>query len=185
MTTLAPSDDLQRSTLPLFPDFIVVQAVDYAVRRAMARLDLSALSYWWDPDRIDDSVVGAVLDFFGVAGMDTEIFGLEYRRTLLRINDILRQFRGTEFVLDTFSEETGITYTYTLTPAGNVRKTGITFLIDPPIGRVPNSEWQEYMRRAFGWMVPPDLTIGTFQIGLSFDERQYVHGGFKLQYRVK
>ena len=102
------------SLLPDFPYWKVTGGVDYAVREALNALDLSPVANWYDPDAIPEPVFAAILDFYGVAGLDTQIFGLDFRRRILAANATLRRFRGTEFVLEQFSASTGVIYTYTI-----------------------------------------------------------------------
>ena len=156
------------SLLPDFPYWKVTGGVDYAVREALNALDLAPVANWYNPDQIPEPVVGAIMDFYGVAGLDTTIFGLEFRRNILAANDALRRFRGTEFVLEQFSEATGVVYTYAI---GRDADTGdadsIVFTVTPPLNLVPFANWQAYMRRAFRWLLPPKLDLAAFQVTLN------------------
>ena len=159
---------IANSLLPDFPYWKVSGGVDYAVREALNALDLAPVANWYDPDSIPEPVVAAIMDFYGVAGLDTTIFGLEFRRNILAANDALRRFRGTEFVLEQFSEATGVVYTYAI---GRDADTGdadsIEFTVTPPLNLVPFANWQAYMRRAFRWLLPPKLSLAAFQVTLN------------------
>ena len=173
------------SKLPNFPYWKVSGGIDYAVREALNALDLSPVANWYDPDTIPEPVIAAIMDFYGVAGLDTEIFGLDFRRRVLAANTALRRFRGTEFVLQEYSRVSGAMYTYTI---GRDADTGdadtIQFRITPPLGVTPLANWQAYMRRAFRWLLPPKLSIEDFQVTLMFERRLFLYGGAKLKHRI-
>ena len=80
------------SLLANFPYWKVTGGVDFAVREALNALDLSPVVNWYDPDEIPEPVVAAIMDFYGVAGLDTTIFGLDFRRRILAANTALRRF---------------------------------------------------------------------------------------------
>ena len=169
------------SLLPDFPYWKVTSGVDYAVREALNALDLTPVANWYDPDEIPEPVIGAIMDFYGVSGLDTRIFGLDFRRRVLASNTALRRFRGTELVLQEFSRVTGIVYTYTLrrnAETGDAE--GIEFTISPPLGVVPFANWQAYMRRAFRWLLPPKLDLDAFQITFQLMGEFYQYGAARF-----
>ena len=173
------------SKLPNFPYWKVSGGVDYAVREALNALDLSPVANWYDPDTVPEPVIGAIMDFYGVSGLDTTIFGLDFRRRILAANTALRRFRGTEFVLQQFGDVSGVMYSYTI---GRDADTGdansIVFTITPPVGLIPLANWQAYMRRAFRWLLPPKLAIADFKVTLMFNARCYVYCAAKLKHRI-
>ena len=173
------------SKLPEFPAWSVAGGVDDAVRQALNALDLSNIENWWDPDEVPEEVVGFILEFFGVGTLDTPIFGLGFRRGIMRANAMLRRFRGTEFALQQFSEATGAIYSYQLTRNAYNRPTGITFTITPPGGFVAGAAWQSYMKRAFRWLLPPRLALDDFLITLMFEETIYHAGRLQFGYWVE
>ena len=183
-SVVAPPALLPRITDSLLPDFPywkVTGGVDYAVREALNALDLSPVANWYDPDTIPEPVVGAIMDFYGVAGLDTTIFGLDFRRRILAANTALRRFRGTEFVLQEFSRVTGVAYTYTI---GRDADTGdadsIEFTVTPPLNLVPFANWQAYMRRAFRWLLPPKLSLSAFQVTINLETAFFQYGAARF-----
>ena len=183
-TVMAAPEPLPRtvdSLLPNFPYWKVSGGVDYAVREALNALDLTPVANWYDPDQIPEPVIGAIMDFYGVSGLDTTIFGLDFRRNVLAANAALRRFRGTEFVLQEFSAATGVTYTYTI---GRDVDTGdadsIVFTVTPPLNVVPFANWQAYMRRAFRWLIPPKLSLAAFQVTLYLVGEFYQYSGARF-----
>ena len=173
------------SKLPNFPYWKVSGGVDYAVREALNALDLSPVANWYDPDTVPEPVLAAILNFYGVGGLDTTIFGPDYRHRLLAANTELRRFRGTVYILDRFGAISGVMYSYTLSrDADTGDATGIVFTITPPVGVTPLANWQAYMRRAFRWLLPPRLVIGDFKVTLTFTEQCYVYCAAKLKHRI-
>ena len=171
--------------LPIFPIYTSVEAMDLASRQAIGAIDLSkATADWWDPDACPEEALGAMLAFLGVGPLDTDIFGTRFRRLLMRANAILRRYRGSDFVLDQFRDTVGITYSYVLTRDSNLAPTGIEFTIAPPLGLVPGTDWQSYLRKAFRWLLPPSLDLNDFTVSLIFDTQVYAHSAFKLRHRI-
>ena len=183
-TATPPPEPLPRISEPLLPNFTywkVAGGVDHAVRQALNALDLSPVANWYDPDEIPEPVIAAIMDFYGVAGLDTTIFGPAFRRNILAANTALRRFRGTEFVLQEFSRVTGVVYTYAI---GRDANTGdadrIVFTVTPPLNLVPFANWQAYMRRAFRWLLPPKLELAAFQITLNLMSEFYQYGAARF-----
>ena len=181
MTTLAPSSDLQQTHVPMWPGYAFIQAVDYAVRRAMARMDLSGLGDWYEPSTIPEEVLASIMRLYGIGGLDTMIFGPEHRRALLSIAYILLKFRGTEYILQQYAAVTGLTYTHVLVRNDVGRATGIQFTVTPPLRRSPGTNWEVQIRSDFEWMVPPDLTILTFDITVTFESEFYITSWFHAE----
>ena len=160
--------------LPVFPIYTSVDAMDLASRQAIGGIDLSrATADWWDPDACPEEALGAMLAFFGVGELDTEIFGTDYRRRVYRDNAVLRRYRGTDFVLERFRDTVGITYSHVFTLDSNMAPVGAQFTVHPPIGLVPGTDWQSYLRRAFRWLLTPSLSLDDFTVSLIFDTPVY------------
>lgn len=179
--TIAPSEDLQPSPLPLFPSYgVYIDALDYAVRYELAQIDLRGIAQWFNPDAVTEAAIGPMLSLFGVEELDTTILGIDYRRTLYRNNWVYRNFRGTEFVLNEFSRTTGIAFSFTLIRSVTGRATEVDISIQPPIGRAPNTAWQSFMRRAFIWLLPPDVALRNLEVGINVEDNIYIYSNIKF-----
>ena len=183
-TATPPPEPLPRivnSLLPDFPYWRVTGGVDHAVREALNALDLSPVANWYHPETVPEPVIAAIMNFYGVAGLDTQIFGLDFRRDVLAANTALRRFRGTAFVLDEFSAATGVTYRYTIgRDADSGDADSIEFTVTPPLNVVPFANWQAYMRRAFRWLLPPKLGLAAFQVTLNLMDEFYQYGAARF-----
>ena len=183
--TLAPSEDLQASHIPLFPGWgVVVDAIDYAVRRQLAEIDLTGVTGWWGGATIPANALEAMLEFVGVGGLDTTVLGEQFRRNIYQGNAVFRGYRGTNFVLEEFGRETGIEFDTTLVEDGNGRNIAVDVFIEPPLDRVPGTDWQRYMRRAFRWLLPPDLELRNFETGVLIEDRIYAYNALKVTREV-
>ena len=170
--------------LPVFPVHDSVDGMDYAVRRTLADLDISKLDNWFDPEICAEEALGPMLRFLDVGDLDTEIFGVAFRRAVYAHNSELREFRGSDHVLELYHQISGIAGRYDLTPATGI-PTGIHFTVNPPPGIIPFSNWQGILRRAYRWLLPPYLNLDTFTVGLQFDATHYHRAAFKLRHRIK
>lgn len=176
---------VSESRLPVFPAYQSVDGMDYSLRRVLAALDISKMENWFDPELCPEEALGPMLRFFGLEVLDTEIFGVAYRRRIYANGQVLREFRGSDHAVQTFNELAGIQRTnYVLVPEAGL-PTGIRFSVSTPIGRRPESNWQAYLQRAYRWLLPPYLHLEDFIIGIEFDTAHYARGAFKLRHRIK
>ena len=174
--TLAPSDDLQPSHIPLFPGWgVFVDACDYAIRYQLAQIDRRGVAGYSSGDTIPVNALKAMMAFVGIGGLDTEVLGEQYRRNIYQANAVLRRFRGTEFVLDEFKRHTGIEFDVTEVRNGAGRLTDVDIFIEPPLGRSPTGDWQRYMRRAFRWLLDPGIRLRNFSTGIIIDDTIYIY----------
>ena len=172
------------SVLPVFPPYQSVEGMDYAVRRVLDGLDISNLDNWWDPEECPEVALGPMLRFWEMEPLDTNIFGVQFRRDVYANAALFREFRGSDHAIRTFNGLLRLRTSYVLTPAMGI-PTGIVFTVSPPVGRIPLSDWQSYLRGAYRWLLPPYLAIEDFIVGLEFTHTHYHVGEFKLRHRIK
>lgn len=185
MTTLPPSNDLQVSHLPLFPGWgVLVDAIDYAIRRQLAELDLRGVAAWYSAEDIQVNAIGAMLEFVGIGGLDTAVLGEQYRRDIYQNNATLRRLRGTDAVLEEFSDHTGIDFEVTEIEDANNRVVNADILVVPPLGRTPGANWQNYMRHAFEWMLPADVPLRTLTSGVLLEDTAYAYSHIEVTREV-
>lgn len=175
---------LMSSVLPVFPVYPQVDGMDYAFRRVLADVDLSKMENWWDPENCAEEVLGSMIRFLGLEDLDTEIFGVAYRRRIYANAPVLRKYRGSDYVIEVFNGLLGVRTSYELTPAMGI-PTGIQFRVAPPVGRVPDSDWQAFFRRAYRWLLPNYLHLESFIVSIEFDAQVYHRAAFKITKRVK
>ena len=173
-----------QSVLPTFPVFDSVDGMDYAARRVLDGLDFSKLDNWWNPEECAEEVIGPMLRFLEVGPLDTNIFGVRYRRDVYANAALFREFRGSDHAIRAFNGLLGLRTSYALTPDMGI-PTGIVFTVSPPVGRIPDSDWQGFLRGAYRWLLPPYLAIENFVVGLDFRHTHYHVGEFKLRHRIK
>lgn len=171
------------SVLPAWPVYQSVDGMDYALRRVLSQVDISKLRYWWDPQRCAEEVLGPMLRFLELQDLDTEIFGTAYRRNLYASAPVLRKYRGSDYVLEVFDGLLGVSTSYDLTPEAGI-PTGIRFRVHPPLGTIPDADWQAFFRRAYRWLLPPYLGLD-FAVGFLFDAVAYHRAAFKITKRIK
>ena len=169
--------------LPVFPPYRSVDGMDYAIRRVLD-IDISKLDNWWDPENCAEEVLGPMLRFLEMEDLDTEIFGVQYRRDVYGAAAELREFRGSDHAIDAFNALLGPRTSYVLVPAMGL-PTGVQFTLQTPVGVIPQADWQAFFRRAYRWLIPPYLDIEDFVVGLQFDHTHYHVGAFKLRHRIK
>ena len=172
------------SVLPVFPIYESVDGMDYAVRRTLAGVDISKMENWWDPENCAEEVLGPMLRFLELHALDTNIFGVQYRRDIYTNAALFRRFRGSDHAVRTFNGLLGLSTSYVLTPNTGV-PTGIMFTVGTPIGRIPDSDWQGFLHSAYRWLLPPYLAIDDFIVGVAFTHTHYHVGEFKLRHRIK
>lgn len=181
-SNLAPSDNLQPTNLPIFPGYAFVQAVDIAIRETLAQQwDLSGLANWFDPQVLPEAALSAIIEFYGIGGLDTTVFTDSYQRNILAAANTLLEYRGTEYVLEQYALITGLEYDHTYVRDAAGRATGIRFTITPPLQRTPGTNWESYLRRAFRWLTAPDLELLTFDITVDFEGEIFATSWFQAE----
>ena len=127
------------------------------------------LEDWYNPEKAPEEVLDAMMVFYGLEGLNTDIFGYGFKRLLLALGTVLREHRGSELAIRRFSDVAigGGNYRYVFRLGPNDRPEGIVFTVEPPTGLIPLADWQQYLKRAYLWLIPERLALDTFEIGIS------------------
>ena len=64
------------------------------------------------------------------------------------------------------------------------RIVGIKFVISPPTGVLPDTDWIRYMHEAFVFLLPVKLTVDEFIVTLTVESSLYVGGTAILEHEI-
>ena len=178
---LRPSITPENGTVPFATSGAYLVALDYTIRKEIAALDFTDVANWYSSADVPVEVISGMLDFFGIEPLDTEILGEQYKRAVYGASESLRRLRGTAAVLNLYSGISGTNYTYTLRYNTDGRPTGVDFLLTPPLGRLIDTDWQSFIKKAIEFLLPPHIGINLFTIGFNTINHIHVYNGFIMR----
>ena len=164
-----------------FPTFIqgtvpLLKASIDAYLDAIDEIDYTQLNNLIDFDTATYEELLSFFEFFRILPLFSRIFTVERMREIAKHGDELNHYRGTEYVLSLFSTVVNVEYSWTIRRDSQMRAVGIHFIISPPTGINVDDDWAGYMRDAFTFLLPSELTIDNFTISLLARETTYLYG---------